>query len=183
MEISALTRSVVKRNHAVISSDGYVVLTQRGQNQSVHQGMFNCSVSEAVSPLLDRSTTGQVPDLYRCASRGCAEELGLQESTDFLASDILFLSFTVDTHYALYGLRGMVKVKKSAEEILRNWHAGVKDKRENSKIFTIPFTPEEVCSFVFSHKLFAPGGLVCLYHTLVHEFGREQVNATIASYL
>lgn len=166
----------------VISSDGYALLTQRGQNQSVHQGWFNSSVSEAVSPLLDRSTTGQVPDLYRCASRGCAEELGLQESTDFSPSDILFLSFTVDTQYALYGLRGMVKVKKSAEEILRNWHAGVKDKRENSKIFTIPFTSADVCSFVFTHKPFTPGGLVCLYHALVHEYGREQVNATIASY-
>jgi transcriptional regulator with XRE-family HTH domain len=167
----------------VISSDGCALLTQRGQNQSVHQGMFNCSVSEAVSPLLDRSTTGQAPDLYRCASRGFAEELGLQEAVDFSASDILFLSFTVDTQYALYGLRGMVKVNKSAEEILQNWHAGVKDKRENSKIFAVPFTPQEVCSFVFSHEPFAPGGLVCLYHALVHEFGREQVNSAISSYL
>ena len=99
----------------VVSSDGCVLLTQRGQNQSVHRGMFNCSVSEAVSPLLDRSTTGQATDFYHCDSRGFAEELGLRESIDFSSSDILFLSFTVDTHYALYGLRGMVKVNKSAE--------------------------------------------------------------------
>lgn len=166
----------------VISSDGYALLTQRGQNQSVHQGMFNCSVSEAVSPLLDRKTTGQEPDLYRCASRGFAEELGLQEAVDFSLSDILFLSFTVDTHYALYGLRGLVKVRKSAEEILRTWHAGVKDKRENSKIVAIPFTPEEICAFVFSHEPFTPGGLICIYHALVHEFGRGQVNTVISSY-
>jgi transcriptional regulator with XRE-family HTH domain len=166
----------------VISSDGYALLTQRGQNQSVHQGLLNCSVSEAVSPLLDRSITSHAPDLYRCAARGFAEELGLQESTDFFISDILFLSFTVDTHYALYGLRGMVKVNKSAEEILQSWHAGVKDKRENSKIFSVLFTPHDICSFVFSHGPFAPGGLVCLYHTLVHEFGKEQVNVALSSY-
>jgi hypothetical protein len=165
----------------VISSDGYVLLTQRGQNQSVHQNMFHCSVSEAVSPSFDRSTTGQAPDLYRCACRGLAEELGFQEPVDFSSSDILFLSFSVDTHYALYGLRGMVKANKGAEEILRNWDAGVKDKMENKKIFAVPFTPEEVCSFVFSHEPFSPGGLICLYHALVHEFGREQVNSVISS--
>jgi hypothetical protein len=96
----------------VVSSDEYVLLTQRAQNQSVHQNMFHCSVSEAVSPSFDRSTTGQTPDLYRCACRGISEELGIHESVDFSVSDVQFLSFSVDTHYALYGLRGMVKIKK-----------------------------------------------------------------------
>lgn len=166
----------------VISSDGYVFLTQRGQHQSVHQNMFHTSVSEAVSPSFDRSATGREPDLYKCAHRGISEELGMHEPLDFSLSDILFLSFSVDTHYALYGLRGMVRVNKSFEEILTNWHAGVKDKMENKKLFAVPFTPQEVCAFVFSHESFSPGGLVCLYHALVHEFGREQVNSVISSY-
>jgi hypothetical protein len=144
--------------------------------------MFHTSVSEAVSPLLDRSASGLGPDLYQCACRGISEELGIRESLDFSISDILFLSFSVDTHYALYGLRGMVKVNKSFEEILTNWQAGVKDKMENQKMFAIPFTPREVCGFVFSHESFSPGGLVCLYHALVHEFGREQVNNALFSH-
>jgi len=166
----------------VISSDGYALLTQRGHNQSVHQNMFHTSVSEAVSPAFDRSTTGQAPDLYRCACRGISEELGIHEPVDFSVTAIQFLSFSVDTQYALYGLRGMVKVNKTVEDILRNWHAGVKDKMENKKIFAVPFTPQDVCSFVFSHESFSPGGLVCLYHALVHEFGRGQVNTVISSY-
>lgn len=165
----------------VISSDGYALLTQRGQNQSIHQNMFHSSVSEAVSPSFDRSTIGQAPDLYRCACRGLAEELGLYEGIDFSSSDILFLSFSVDTHYALYGLRGMVKVNTSAEEILRAWHTGVKDKMENKRLFAVPFTLHDICSFVFAHAPWA-GGLVCLYHALVHEFGRKQVNTVIFSY-
>lgn len=164
----------------VISSDGYALLTQRGQNQSIRQNAFHSSISEAISPSFDRSTTGQSPDLYRCAYRGLAEELGLQEFIDFSPSDIRFLSFSVDTQYALYGLRGMIKVNRNFEEILRNWRAGVKDKIENKKIFVIPFTPQEVCSFIFSHEPFSPGGLVCLYHSLVHEFGREQVNKAMS---
>src|SRR5260370_3934390 len=165
----------------VISSDGYVFLTQRGQHQSVHQNMFHTSVSEAVSPSFDRSATGREPDLYQCARRGISEELGMHEPLDYSISDILFLSFSVDTHYALYGLRGMVKVNKSFEEILTNWRAGVKDKMENKKLFAVPFTPQEVCAFVSSHESFSPGGLICLYHALVHEFGREQVNSIISS--
>ena len=35
-----------------------------------------------------------------------------------------------------------------------------------------PITPEEICSFVFSHEPFTPGDHFCLYHALVHEFGR-----------
>lgn len=166
----------------VISSNGYVLLTQRGQHQSVHQNMFHTSASEAISPSLDRSATGREPDLYKCAYRGISEELGIYEPLDYSVSDIQLLSFSVDTHYALYGLRGMVKVNKSSEEILRNWQAGVKDKMENKKLFAVPFTPQEVCSFVFSHEPFSPGGLICLYHALVHEFGREQVNTAISSY-
>lgn len=165
----------------VVSLDGYVFLTQRGTHQSVHQGMYHASVSEAVSPAFDRGTTNQAPDLYRCACRGLAEELGLQEHIDFSQSDIQFLSFSVDTHYALYGLRGMVRVNKRAEDILRHWNAGVKDKIENQKMMAVPFTPEDVCAFVFSHEPWA-GGLVSIYHALVHEYGWQRVETAISSY-
>jgi hypothetical protein len=164
----------------VISSDGYIILTQRGANQSVHQGAFNCSVSEAVSPSFDRSTTSRAPDLYRCASRGLAEEIGLQEPADFSSSDILFLSFSVDTRYALYNLRGMVKVKKRANEIIQNWHAGVKDKMENKKIFAVPFNPQDTDAFALAHQPWT-GGIISVYHALVHEFGRREVNTAINS--
>lgn len=165
----------------VVSSDGYAFLTQRGQHQSVHQGMYHSSVSEAVSPAFDRSTNGPAPDMYRCACRGLSEELGLVESIDFSVSDIRFLSFVADVHYALYGLRGVVRVRKSADDILRTWQAGVKDKMENKKIWPVPFTPEDIAAFVFSHEPWA-GGLICLYHSLVHEFGYERTDAALDAY-
>lgn len=86
-----------------ISADGCALLTQRGHNQRVHQTLFHTSISEAVSPTFDRSPSSQAPDLYRCASRGLAEERGLRESLDCSLSDILLLGFSVDTHSALYG--------------------------------------------------------------------------------
>jgi hypothetical protein len=167
---------------SVLSSDGYIILTQRGSNLAVRPGVFHASVGEGLSRPLDKSTTSQAPDFYRCACRGLSEELGMQENIDFVSSDIHFLSLGLDTHYITCGLRGMVKVQKSASEIMKNWRAGVKDKMENKHLFAIPFTPQDVCDFVFSHEPWAPGGLICLYHTLVHEFGRTEVDRIIASY-
>lgn len=159
---------------AVVTSDGYTLFTQRGKNVGTRPGTYEGSVVEGLSRPIDRGTTSEAPDVYRCACRGLAEELGLHESIDFSASDITFLSFGIDTRYALRGLTGMVKVKKSAEKILRLWENGVRDKFENQKLFPVPFTPQDVISFAYSHLPFSPGPT--LYYALVHEFGRIAVD-------
>jgi hypothetical protein len=166
----------------VITSDGYTLLTQRSSRQGSNAGYYSISANEGLSRLLDRGTTSEAPDLYRCALRGCAEELGLHEPADFSISDITFLSFEVDTQYALWGLLGMVKVQRTIAQILENWQRGVKDKMENKKLFPVLFTPQDTCSFVFSRENWTPGGLICLYHALVHEFGRKEVDKIISSY-
>lgn len=130
-------------------------------------------VVEGLSRPIDRGTNGEAPDVYRCACRGLAEELGLLESIDFSVADITFLGFGVDTRYALRGLTGMVKIKRSIEKLLSLWDNGVKDKFENQQLFAVPFTPKDVVSFAYSHQPFAPGPT--LYNALVHEFGRLMV--------
>lgn len=140
------------------------------------------SVEEGLSRPLDRSTSSDAPDVYRCACRGLSEELGLIENSDFSVSDILFLALGLDTEYYMCGLRGFMKVQKTANEIMRTWQIGVKDKMENKKLFAIPFAPENVCEFVFSHGPWGGGALMGIYHTLVHEFGKEHVNAVLSSY-
>jgi hypothetical protein len=89
------------------------------------------------------------------------------ESIDFSASDIIFLSFGVDTRYALRGLTGMVKIKSSMEKLMLRWNNGVRDKFENQKLFPVPFTPVDVISFAYTHQPFAPGPT--LYYALVHD--------------
>ncbi|MGB8345187.1 MAG: hypothetical protein WCD86_09900 [Ktedonobacteraceae bacterium] len=166
----------------LITSDGYTILVQRSKGLGCRPNTFDISLAEGLSRPLDRSTTSQAPDIYRCALRGLAEELGLHAPADFSASDILFLSFAVDTEYCMWGLFGMVKLQKRAEEVLGNIQRGVRDRFENRRLFAIPFNPQEIYSFVLSHEPFSPGGLVCLYHSLVHEYGREQVDTIISSY-
>jgi transcriptional regulator with XRE-family HTH domain len=157
----------------VVTSDGYTVFTQRGKSVGTRPKVYDTSVIEGLSRPIDRSTTGEAPDVYRCACRGLAEELGLYESVDFSVADILFLGFGVDTRYALRGLNGVVKIKPSRDKLLRRWDNGARDKFENHKLFPVLFTPKDVVSFAYSHLPFAPGPT--LYNALVHEFGRSAV--------
>lgn len=167
---------------SLLTRDGYILFAQREGNLGVRPGYFMTSVEEGLSRPLDRSAISDTPDVYRCACRGLSEELGLVEHRDFLASDILFLGFGLDIEYYMCGLRGLIKSSKMASEIIKNWQLGVKDKMENKKLFAIPFTPEDVCKFVFSHEPWGGGALMGIYYTLVHEFGREQVNSVISSF-
>jgi len=164
----------------VITLDGYTFLTQRSPRQGSDAGYYSISANEGMSRGLDRATNIDIPDLYRCACRGLTEELGLYEPVDFSVSDITFLSFEVDTQYALWGILGMIKIKKTIAQVLKRWQRVAKDKMENKKVFPVPFTPQDICTFVFSHENWTPGGLICLYHTLVHEFGREEVDSIIS---
>lgn len=160
---------------SVITGDGYIIFAQREENVGVRPGYFMTSIEEGLSRPVDRGTSGDAPDVYRCACRGLSEELGLIENSDFLASDILFLALGLDMEYYMCGLRGCIKVQKTAREIIRNWQIGVKDKLENKKLFAIPFNPKAVCEFVLSHEPWGGGALMGIYHTLVHEFGRSAV--------
>jgi len=167
---------------SLLTADGYILFAQRGENLGVRPGYFMASVEEGLSRPLDRGTTSDAPDIYRCACRGLSEELGLIENSDFSVSDILFLALGLDTEYYMCGLRGFLKSQKTASEIMRNWQIGVKDKMENKKLFAVPFTPEDVCKFVFSHEPWGGGALMGIYHTLVHEFGKEQIDSAVSSY-
>lgn len=167
---------------SLLTVDGYILFAQRDGNLGVRPRYLMTSVEEGLSRPLDRGTTSDAPDVYRCACRGLFEELGLVENTDFSVSDILFLGLGLDTEYYMCGLRGLMKLQKTAQEIINNWQTGVKDKMENKRLFAIPFTLEDICEFVFSHEPWGGGALMGIYHTLVHEFGKEAVDHTITSY-
>lgn len=112
---------------SVITGDGYIIFAQREENVGVRPGYFMTSIEEGLSRPIDRGTASDAPDVYRCACRGLSEELGLSENRDFLVSDILFLALGLDTEYYMCGLRGLIKVQKTAQEIIKNWQIGVKE--------------------------------------------------------
>lgn len=166
----------------VLTSDGQTILVKRGKGLGCRPNTFDVSIAEGLSRSLDRSIDSQSPDIYRCAARGLAEELGLHAPADYALSDIQFLSFAVDTEYAMWGLFGLVRVEKRLEEVLEAMRRRARDKFEQAHVFHMPFTPEEIAAFVFENQPFSPGGLVCLYHALVHEYGHEKVDRAIATH-
>jgi hypothetical protein len=129
----------------VVTSDGYTVFTQRGKSVGTRHTVYDTSVIAGLSRPIDRGTTGEAPDVYRCACRGLAEELGLYESVDFSVTDIVFLGFGVDTRYALSGLNGMVRIKLTVEKLLRRWDNGARDKFENHRLFPVSYHAKGCC--------------------------------------
>jgi transcriptional regulator with XRE-family HTH domain len=164
----------------VITRRNEVILTRRGMSLGSRPLEFNVSMCEGLS-FSDADPSG-VPDLYHCATRGLAEELGLIVSSDFSSQDIHFLSFGVDAKYVQFCLLGFIKVACGAEDLLRRRRMGVKDRMENQHLSILQFDPQALTSFVLSRGPWAPAGLACLYHCLVYEFGREAVDRHLAGF-
>ncbi len=160
----------------VVTKDGYCLATQRSPYQAIQAHIYStAAVVESLSRPVDKRTDSFAPDLYRCACRGLYEELGLIEHVDFNPRDIMFLNFGVNTTYALWALKGMVKVQRTCQEVLDKWSKGVKDKLENQKLYPLPFTPEDYIRFITEHQMIGES----LYYALVHEFGREEVEKVL----
>lgn len=57
----------------LVTSDGHTILVQRGKSLGCRPNVFDVSLAEGLSRPVDRSSTDQAPDIYRCAMRGLAE--------------------------------------------------------------------------------------------------------------
>lgn len=167
---------------AVITSDNYVILVRRGKSLGCRPSSYDVSLAEGLSRPADRGSASQAPNIYHCATRGLSEEMGLHAPADFSPADILFTTFAVDTEFCMWGLFGFVRLQRTREEVLSILQRGVPDKFENRRIFTVPFHPQDVSAFFHEHEPFSPGGIVCLYHALVHEYGRAEVDRAIAGH-
>ena len=167
-------------NLGIITEDNYLILTQRGENLGSRPGVFNISVCEGINRL-DRKVESGAPNMFSTALRGIGEEIA-EELGLLVNDDIIFLSFGVDIEYSQWGLLGMVRVNATKDQIIQWRASGVKDKWENIKLYFIPFRIEDVIKFVYSESPWGPAALCCIYHILIHEFARSEVNTIIERY-
>lgn len=165
---------------AVLTADNKILLTDRSMDVGSRPGEHNVSVCEGLGRMDASKRADGAPDVYSCVERGLLEELGLRASEDWEPEQMHFLSFGVDSWYAQWGLLGMVKVRKTAQELENYRKRGVKDRLENAQVYAVNFSIDDVLAFVFAHRPWAPGGLACLYHTLVHEFNRSTVENALS---
>lgn len=167
-------------NLTVITEDDYILLTKRSKSVGTYKDLYHISVNEGLNRALDRGVHNQAPDVYRCALRALAEELGI---VDVTAQNIELLSFGVDVEHVQWGILGLAKINKTADEILEWRNRGAKDKWETTEIHLLKFHIDEVVKFVANHPNWTPAGLTCLYQTLVHEFKRSKVEEKIHQYI
>lgn len=153
---------------SVITDDGYLIITQRGLNVGSRPGELNISANEGLSREKDH-VEGK-PDLYKLGSRAIYEELGIKKSYPYLK----YLSFGVDIMLGHWAIIGTVKLPENREFVERRRRSGVEDKWENTGIYFIEFELETVIDYVLNSSPWSPGAIACIYHTLVHEFGRDK---------
>jgi len=160
---------------ATITSDELLVIAERSSKVGAWEGHFNASVNEALSRVADRDEKGN-PNPCKAAARGATEELNI----DLRPSDIRFLTFGFETIHYQWVLLGMARVNFTAAQIQERRTTGAKDKWENKTLHYIPFNVQAVVDFVLNHSPWTPFGLVCVLHTLIHEFGRSDVERALA---
>lgn len=163
-----------------LSSKGHLAASERS-NKLVHPGR-NSVLGTRFPASAVRAKQYAPPVFFTECTNDAISSPQVLCACGFSVSDILFLGFGLDTEYYMCGLRGLMRTRKTANGIMKNWQTGVKDKIENKKLFAIPFTIKDVCEFVFSHGPWGGGALMGIYHTLVHEFGREAVERVLASF-
>lgn len=163
---------------AIITSDDFLIVTERSEVLGSRPNELNISANENLSRILDQKENDQAPDIYRAAPRGIYEELGVSVERE----KIIFLSFGVDTKYCQYGLLGFSRIPQTSDELKNLRSMGIKDKWENKKLHFVKFNIEEIINFIINNDPWAPAAIACIYHTLVHEFGKKKVDAYINKY-
>lgn len=160
-------------NVALVTSDLKVIVIRRGSRVGSMPRAYGTSINEGLN-VADMTPTGV--DVYACGRRGALEELGF----DLPKQAIHFFSLGVDTALAQWGLLGIARTGQvTYNDIVSGRARGAKDKFEGDEIFSIEFTPQAVAAFVHEHAPWTPGGLACVYHALVNEYGKTYVEKVV----
>lgn len=159
----------------IITSDNKLVIAKRGyKNVGPWKGHFNVTVNEGFSRVSDIGESNQ-PDLHKCIIRGASEELNIKIDR----SSIIFLSFGYEKLNYEWGCQGYARVKYHSDQIKQYRTSGVKDKWENEDLIFIRFDPDTVIQFFLDNGPWTPFATVCIFHTLINAFGREEVLNTL----
>ncbi len=152
-------------NLVPITSDNFVIISERGDKVRSRSGTWNVAVNEGLQRPVDNNAYG-APDFYKAAERGIFEELGITLGKD---NRILFLSFGVDPQLQQYGLLGLVDLSLTAEQMQTVRLMGVKDRWEAKQIQFIPLDAHSIGQALRDKKPWAPSGAVALIHALIYK--------------
>lgn len=168
-------------NLAVVTSDGYLVIAKRGREGLSHyRDHLQVPVCESVHPVKDLGDDSQI-DIYRTATRGAREEIGVEVK----ASEVRFFCLCVDTTWYLYGLTGAIYLEGyTKHDIISRRSIGIKDKWEVCEPIYLRLDPKEIVHTLTEMggpSRWHPASFVSVVQTLVNQFGISAVENAFKS--
>lgn len=130
-------------NFNVITSDNYLVITERSQQAKVAGDKLHTSVGENLLRPKD-SGASWAPDPFLALVRGAREELGITLDKD----EIVFNTFTVVPDFCQYSLIATKRIPETHAQVDEIWHNIIPaDKWESRGLLFCTHNPESVAQF------------------------------------
>jgi hypothetical protein len=164
----------------VVTSDEKIVLTRRKQDTGIRPNELDVSVVEAIDPYQDATDNSngvenrhKSIDLYKAASRGLKQELGLGVKPD----QIHLLGFGVDLDYYQWNIIGIVETDLTSDQILEKKSSGIHGINELSRLEFIQHDKIKVAELLRDHELWSTAQ-IALYWTMVYDLGNPSKTFT-----
>lgn len=172
--------SILGININVITSDGYIIVTERSPNLPVGAGKLHTSLAEGLLRPTDSDAQG-APNPFRCALRAGQEELGIVLAPE----NIEFTAFGVHPQLCQYSLIGWTRINEKKEEIDNLWQLAVpKDKWENRRLLFIPCNPKTIAQFISDtrNNWFSIGLSAVILSLFQLQYEKKEIEAAFLSF-
>jgi len=171
--------TIVGVNLNVITSDNFLVVSLGSQYIRYGAGMYHATIGEGYIFPKDALKPEEVtvvecinaPNVFRTASRGIKEELGV----DVDPRDITFHSFFTLPIECSYGLLGTLRINKTSAALVESWKNAI-DKHEKERLEFVMFKPDKLAEFAVKNwDMWTPQGILGVYHSLLTIYDKKEV--------
>ncbi len=158
----------------VITSDNYIIFSERSDNSGARPGQFDLSFVEGIEPTKDcdaRHKKNRI-DVYNTIQRGCLEELGFKPAI----REIGVYGFAVDWSFYQFNFLAIIRSSLTYEEIAAMRNGRASGSWELRKIHAIPYADISCLEFMYRNKMWAFCH-VLVYWALIQKHPKSTVDA------
>ncbi|MEV4320505.1 hypothetical protein [Actinocrispum sp. NPDC049592] len=177
-DVPDFMRSSFGLNVAVVTADGWLVVSRRSSRVGVGKDVWNSSANEGLQRALD-SPDGRAPNLFRAAERGVKEELRLRPD-QYDLSLLAFAVVTSNSHWCALFLARLRRMTRQGFE--ENLGRGVQDAWEHQGFDYVRFDPHPVITYLLRpdrRESWAPAAPALFYLSLVHVHGQQRTDHAV----
>ncbi|PRX97691.1 hypothetical protein CLV72_10541 [Allonocardiopsis opalescens] len=175
-------RSSFGLNVAIVTADGWLVVSRRSDRLGVGKGVWNSSANEGLHREKD-SVDGAAPNLFRAAERGVREELGL-DPHQYRLRLLAFAAVTSLSQWCALFIGRLYHLTR--DEFIAQASRSIADRWEHVAFDYVSFEPEAVLHYLLRadrRDAWAPAAPVLFYLSLTYAYGAGQVGAAVTRVL